>query len=178
MSRQAWNEAVAAATADGTAIANLNTEQLVFPVVRLPANFMADGRSIRLRAYGKLSTTGTPTIIFRVRLGGLAGTLVALAPTLTMGSGVSNVVWSLEVMLQVRTNGASGTVIAFGDVSVNTASTPTVVAASFGVAGYNTPATATVDFTADQDLAITAQWSAASASNTLTGQFWTVEAMN
>jgi hypothetical protein len=46
------------------------------------------------------------------------------------------------------------------------------------VSGYDAPAAVTVDLTADTALSLTADWSAASASNTLTGMFYTIEALN
>jgi hypothetical protein len=146
--------------------------------VTIPANYMQDGRRLRLRAFGRYSTTGTPTIIFRIRWGGVAGTVIGLAPTITGGSTVSNAMWSLEVFIQTRVNGASGSLFCTGDVSINTAATPTVVAATFGSAGWATPAAVTVDLTADTALSLTAQWSAASASNTLTGHDYSGEALN
>lgn len=177
MSRQFWEELLAAATADGTAVANTAAETIIFPAIAIPANFLQDGRLLRIRAFGKLSTTATPTIQFGVRLGGVAGTLVMQSEAITNGSAVTNVNWSLEAYLQVRSNGASGTVLGMGEVKVHTAAA-TVVSNVFGVSGYDAPATATVDFTASKDLVVTAIWSAASASNTLTGLVYSVEALN
>ena len=72
MSRQHWSESIFWATADGTAVANTTTETIVFPNTTIPANYMQDGRVLRLRAFGKLSTTGTPTITFAIRWGVVA----------------------------------------------------------------------------------------------------------
>lgn len=177
MSRQYWSECIAWATQDGTAIANTTTEAIIFPNITIPANYLQDGRVLRLRAFGKLSTTGTPTMTFAVRLGGVSGTLLATTEALTMGSGVTNVNFSLEVYIQTRSNGSSGTVLAFGEGQVHTSSTA-VLGTTFSISGFDAPASATVDLTADQALSITADWSAASASNTLTGMLYTVESMN
>jgi len=177
MSRQYWSENIAWATADGTAVDDTTTEEIIFPNVTIPANYMQDGRVVRLKAYGKLSTTGTPTIIFAVRWGGVSGTLLATTEAITTASGSANTAWSLEVYLQTRTNGSSGTIMAIGNVTVNlTASTATQ--GVFGVSGFDAPATASVDLTADTALSLTADWSAASASNTLTGLIYTVESIN
>lgn len=177
MSRQTWQETIATATQDGTAIANTTTETVVFPNVTIPANFLQDGRTMRIRAFGKLSTTGTPTIQFAIRLGGVAGILLAQTEAITNGSGVTTVNWSINAILQVRSNGATGTVLAFGDCIVHTSATA-VVTNTFGVSGFDAPATATVDLTADQAFSLTAKWSAASASNTLTGMIYTLEVLN
>jgi len=72
MSRQFWQEALWWAVTDGTAVANTTTETIVFPNVTVPANYMADGRALVVKAYGKLSTTVTPTIIFGLRWGGVS----------------------------------------------------------------------------------------------------------
>lgn len=177
MSRQAWNETLAWTTADGTAIASTTTETIIFPNVTIPANYMADGRVLRLRAFGKLSTTGTPTIIFAIRWGGVSGTILANTEAITCASGAANTAWSIEAFIQTRTNGATGTLLAFGDVVVNlTASTQT--SGTFGVSGFDAPAAVTVDLTADTALSLTADWSANSASNTLTGMHYTIEALN
>lgn len=177
MSRQYWSEEIAWATADGTAVANTTTETIIFPNVVVPANYMQDGRTLRLKAYGKLSTTGTPTITFAVRWGGVSGTVLATTEAITCASGAANTAWSLEVYIQTRTNGSTGTVMAIGNVTVNlTASTATQ--GVFGVSGFDAPATATIDATADTALSVTADWSAADAANTLTGLIYTVESTN
>jgi len=177
MSRQFWSEALFWATADGTAVANTTTETIIFPDVTIPANYMADGRVLRLRAFGKLSTTGTPTIILAIRWGGVAGTLLATTEAITCASGAANTAWALEAIIQTRSNGATGSLFVMGEIQVNlTAST--VTAGAFGVSGFDAPAAVTADLTTDKALSLTADWSAASASNTLTGHLYVGESMN
>lgn len=177
MSRQTWVECLAWATQDGTAVANTTTETIMFPNITVPANYLQDGRVLRLRIFGKLSTTGTPTIQFGLRWGGVAGTLLWQSEALTMGSGVTNVNFSIEILLQVRTNGSAGTVMVMGDVSVNTSASANL-SQTVSVSGFDAPAAVAIDETADTALSITGKWSAASASNTLTGVFYTLEALN
>ncbi len=177
MSKQYWSEELAWAVADGAAVANTASETIIFPNVTVPANYMADGRTLRLRVFGKLSTTATPTMIWRLRWGGVAGTLLALSETLTMGSGVANVNWDLELYIQTRTNGATGTLIVMGVLRVHTAA-GTVLINVWGVSGFDAPAAVTVDLTADTALSLTAQWGTASASNTLTGLMYHLESLN
>jgi hypothetical protein len=186
MSRQMWVESLYWATADGTAIANSTTETIIHPNVTIPANYMADGRALRLSHYGRLSTTGTPTIRFRVRWGGVSGTVLWDSGTITCGSGVTAALYGIpDLILQTRANGSSGTIFAMGAAIVGAALAPTVGSATgaaalgvFGSAGDDTPAAVTVDLTADTALSITAQWSAASASNTLTGHVYVGESLN
>lgn len=177
MSRQFWEEALAYAVADGTAIHTTTTETIIFPDITIPANYMQDGRLLRMRAFGKLSTTGTPTMTFAIRWGGVSGTLLATTEAITTASGAANTAWSLEAYIQTRTNGSSGSLIVMGDVVLNlTASTNT--SGTFGVSGFDAPAAVTVNLTADTALSLTADWSASSASNTLTGLIYSIEAMN
>lgn len=177
MSRQAWQEALAWAVTDGTAIASTTTEAIIFPNVNIPANYMQDGRILRGKASGKLSTTGTPTITFALRWGGVSGTVLAQSEPITNGSGVTNVVWLVDFMVQTRANGSSGSLYVWGRCDVHTAAA-TIVSSAFGVSGYDAPAAVTIDLTAAADLSLTADWSANSASNTLTGMSYVLESLN
>lgn len=177
MSRQYWQESLVWATGDGTAIANTATETIIFPNVTIPANYMADGRGLELTAYGKLSTTATPTMTFAIRWGGVAGTLLATTEAITMGSGVTTVNWKIKAFIQTRTNGATGSLFVMGDTFIHTSSTA-VATNIFGVSGFDAPTSVTVDLTADTALSLTAKWSAASASNTLTGHMYLLESLN
>jgi hypothetical protein len=185
MSRQFWSEALAWATADGTAIANSTTETIIFPNVTIPANYMQDGRILRVRAYGRHSTTATPTLTFRLRWGGVSGTVLAASGALTTGATVTAGMWSAELVIQTRSNGSTGTLFTIGAVEVGDDASSTVGSATnvHGVdfmcsAGVATPAAVTVDLTADTALSLTATWSAASASNTLTGHIYLIEGLN
>jgi hypothetical protein len=177
MSRQFFEECIAWTTADGAAISNTTTESIIFPNITIPANFMQDGRVLKLTAYGKLSTTGTPTMTWAIRWGGVAGTLLATTEAIAMGSGVTNVNWSVEAVIQTRANGTAGSLFVMGGVRVHTSSTA-VSQNVFGVSGYDAPAAVTADLTVDTALSLTGDWSAQSASNTLTGLLYTIEALN
>jgi hypothetical protein len=185
VSRQFWQEALFWATSDGTAIANSVTETIIHPNVTIPGNYMADGRVLRLRQAGRLSTTGTPTIRFRLRWGGVAGTVFWDSGTITCGSGVTAALYEIDILIQTRSNGSSGTLFAIGRVTIGGAAAPTVGSATgapaegiFGSAGDDTPAAVTLDLTADTALSITALWGTQSASNTLTGHLYVGESLN
>ena len=184
MSRQFWSETLVWATADGVAVANTTTETIMFPNPLVPANFMQDGRVLRCRVFGKYSTTATPTLIFGVRWAGVTGTLLCKTaactlPTITAGG------FELDYLIQTRSNGAAGTLMANGTARVFAGVAGTVASATgeglvtpMMNGGVLTPAAVTVDLTADTALSVTATWSAASASNTLTGLNYVVEALN
>lgn len=185
MSYQTWVETVEAAIADGTAIANTTTEAILFPDRTIPANLIQAGRTLRIKAFGRHSTTGTPTLVFALRWGGVAGTVIAQSGALTLGSTITNAPWMLEAVIQCRTSGATGTVFVMGSVTcwddaVGTTGSATNAPgiAAITSAGAATPAAVTVDLTADTALSITADWSAASASNTITGHMFIMEVLN
>jgi hypothetical protein len=177
MSRQSWQELLTWATADGAAIHTTTTETIIFPNILIPANYMSDGRVLEGYAAGKLSTTGTPTITFAIRWGGVAGTLLATTEAITNGSGVTNVMWEVRFIIQTRANGATGSLFVTGSADVHTAAA-TVVRNVFSVSGFDAPAAVTADLTADTALSLTADWSASSASNTLTGHVYTLKSLN
>ena len=184
MPRQYWTEPLAWASADGTAVANTTTETIIFPNFTIPANYMQDGRALRVNAYGRFSTTATPTVRFRIRWGGVAGTTLWDSGTMTTAT-VTAALWGVEALIHTRANGATGSLFVIGSANVGSAAAPSVGSATgapafglYGSAGDDTPAAVTVDLTADTALSITALWSAASASNTLTGHLYVLESLN
>lgn len=185
MSRQFWTEQIAWATNSGTAVASTAAETILFPNVTVPANYMQDGRTLRIRAFGQYSNTGTPTMIFGLRWGGVAGTLLAKTAAITTPSGVTAAGWEVMCMIQTRSNGATGTIMANGHAIVYAAVATTVASATGNAAvtpmmngGTVTPAVATVDLTADTALSLTLTWSASSSSNTATGLNYELDSKN
>lgn len=192
MSRQAWSETLAWATASGTAIANSTTETIIFPNITIPANYMADGRVLRLKMYGAHGTTATPTLTFSIRWGGVSGTVLAKSAAITTTSGVGGgasmtAPWSLEAYIQVRANGSSGSLFTSGEAILYTSTAPTAgTVTNYGLAailasgstGGTTPVAVTADLTADTALSITATWGTANAANSLQGNMYTLEALN
>lgn len=192
MSRQYWSETVAWATAAGTAIANSTTETILFPNVTIPANFLQDGRVLRLKAYGGYGTTATPTLKFTIRWGGVSGTVLASqaanVTTSAVGGGASmTAAWAVEALIQVRSNGSAGTLFTMGESMLYTSTLLTagtvtnygqVAPIVSGSTGGTTPAAVTVDLTADTALSLTAVWGTANAANSIRGDIYTIEALN
>lgn len=185
MSRQYWNELSAWATASGTAIASSTTETVLFPNITLPANSLADGRVLRIRAYGGYGTTSTPTLQFRLRWGGVAGTVMAATGAITTPSGTGGgasmtALWAFEAYIQVRSNGATGTVMTNGVVDLGAAGTASILSypLASGSTGGTTPVVATLDLTADTALSITATWGTSNSANSIQGHQYTLEVMN
>jgi hypothetical protein len=185
MSRQFWGEAVQWATAAGAAVANTTSETILFPNVTIPANYLQDGRVLRIRISGAYGTTSTPTITFRARWGGVAGTVLAASGAYTTGSGVGGgasmtALMTMDLIIQVRSNGASGTLFTNGEAvlfTTGTAAGADIPIAS-GSTGGTTPVAVTADLTADTALSITLQWGTANAANSIRGDQYIIEALN
>lgn len=151
-----------AQTASAT-VANTTTETTLASTgegsLTLPANFLRPGRTVRVRASGFASDTGTPTLRFRVKLG---STTIGDTGAIALTGTVSNEGFVVDYELTCRTAGASGTVIGQGFSHVDN-STNTGLLESL-------PSTAavTVNTTTAQAVSVTAQWGTASSSNTIT----------
>lgn len=192
MSRQFWNETLTWATSSGTAIASSTTETILFPNVTIPANYLQDGRALRLRAFGAYGTTATPTLKFAIRWGGVAGTVLASqaanVTTSAVGGGASmTAMWELEAYIQTRSNGSSGTLMTNGSTILYTSTLLTAGTVTnygqpaplvSGATGGTTPAVATVDLTADTALSLTALWGTNNAANSIQGLNYTIESLN
>ncbi len=186
MSRQYWNECIDWADGSGSAIANTTTETAIFTAPTIPANYMKDGRTLLLRARGQYSTTGTPSLTFRVRWGAaVSGTLIATSGAITGGSGVTAAMWEVEVLMTVRSNGASGTVMALGKALLGSGTAPTVGSATgapgialMSAGGITVPATSTCALATATALTLSAAWGTGDPANTLTGLVYTLNALN
>lgn len=187
-SRQFWQELIAWATADGTAVANTTTEAIIFPNVTIPANYMQDGRILRAVLRGRWSNvvTAVPSVTWAVRWGGVSGTVIAQSGAIvTPATATTNAMWKIFIEIVTRLNGATGALFAMGNVTMYEDAAPTFgTVANYGVdspmgsAGVATPAAVTCDLTADTALSFTADWSAANAANTLQGHNYLLESLN
>lgn len=183
MSRQYWAELIAWAVASGATV-NSASETILFPNVTVPANYMQDGRVLRLRVQGQWTTTGsTPTQIFNLRWGGVAGTLLAKTAAITTVASTTAAVWDLDIIVQTRSNGSSGTVMAIGIATMHAGVAPTIASATgaaavtpMTVGGVLAPAIATIDATADTALSITG--TSSTTALTLIGLNYLIESLN
>jgi len=166
-----------AATADSSAIASTTTETgFSNGTYSFAANSLTAGKVIRVKAWGRFSTTGTPTMQWNLRWGAvntdpiIVGTSVITDPI----SGASNEQWQADAMVTVRTTGSSGTVDGTGAIKVPTTSGridtleyPDVVSG-----------TTTINTTATTVMTLMFDWGTNSASNTILLSGWVVEAVN
>ena len=126
----------------------------------IPANDPAAGSVYVLRMAGVYGDTGTPTLAFGLRYGGAAGTSICAVPAITLGSGVSNVPWEAEAVLQFySTTSAVGVIrLLLGTSSSTDAASAFVASPTAGVAVVSTSA---------KVMSFTVTCSASSASNTI-----------
>ena len=154
-------------TAD-TASQTSTTEAIVSPVLTVPANYCTAGTTIDFQlgfsaAQGATANT-TPGILFQLRWGGVAGTVIASVGTITPATLLAALGGHIHGSMTIRTIGASGTAkaimrvidprgtrVAAGDM----ASKIGMSAAGSGVV---------IDTTASKDLVITCKTTVADAS--------------
>jgi len=141
-------------TAASSTITNTTTETAFSTTFSIPANRLRVGSVLRLRARASVSSgNSTDTLTLRARLTNAAGTLLGEGPAVDVTNGGGDV-GDIDLEMIVRTLGSGGTMMTNGKIGLLTA------VESTGSAGA-----VTIDTTAANVLVITAQWSAASASN-------------
>lgn len=157
--------------ADGTAYASSTTVTDVSPAPNtiIPANSLLPGSQLLVKAAGKFSTTGTPTLNLGVYYGGVAGTALCTTGALTTISGAANTTFDFEALLVCRSIGATGSIFAIGHVRGVTAITASALAPASAPAVVGS-----LDTTAAKALTFGATWGTNSASNTLTCNLFTV----
>lgn len=145
------------AQAASSAISNTTTEtSFTIGTFTFPADSLTDGMVIRGRCYMRAATTATPNLTLRLKLDTITLATVVFS-SLNLIAATDGYI---EYELTIITVGASGT--AWGSMS-----------SSFNrglpqVGGSGTAAVGSVDTTNTCVVEVTAQWSAASASNTIT----------
>lgn len=169
MPKQSWGEKVFINFADGAAVTNTTTETVLISDMPIPVDWMEFKHTLLIIARGKISNVVTTpgTVTFRLRWNGVAGTIIAQSAALQMSAtAFTNAIWALYAEMQVRAEGASGSVQGLGEVCAGNLS---AVAPNYmGSAGATAPAPVTVDLTGSKTLSLTAQFSVANAANSIT----------
>src|SRR5262245_32333764 len=135
-----YNEDPRGLSADGLTLASFTTSAPVFPTVDFPKNYFKTGKIIHLRARGVYGSTATPTMTFRLQ--NTVGTTVTIVTSnaITLASSVTNQAWEIDIQVQCRTEGTSGTLLGFGDLNLGTSATASTT--------YYLPASGTAPTTA------------------------------
>lgn len=168
--------ALASSASEGTLLGGANHQPVLAPWA-LENPVQAASRRWHVYAAGVFSNTGTPTMIFQLRLSTtagsatLGGTSVGQTAAITTTSGVTNVGWELDFDITCRTPAigtGNCTLVCHGFVR-----SPAGFASPFGyllVPSSGSPGTwtQTIDGGLTQYLNASLTWGASSASNTCT----------
>jgi hypothetical protein len=167
-------EVIGVSSAVGSALASSTTATAVSPASGAgytPANFWLPtygiSKSLYVKAFGVLSTTGTPNLTVGVSANTTQGTynssgILATTGAVAQASSVTNVPWELDCVLTCVTTGGSGTFLADGKFSV---AGSTWERLSSSTANPNTAATLSTQ--AAYYIELFATWGTSSASNSL-----------
>jgi hypothetical protein len=168
-----------------TAVANSTTETSLFTgaagvvgSLTIPAGTLVAGNLLRINIYGAWGYTATPALALRVKLGGTTILQTTSSMTPNSGTGASFAAYT-PITLNVLTTGSSGTIGGFAQLSFVTTTTvfaPILVVGANGAGGAGS--SVTIDTTGSLALDVTAQWNAASASNTMTLLYAALELVN
>lgn len=147
------------ATAGITTVGN-SASEAVLQTMSLPANDAVAGAVYKMVGWGAYSDTGTPTLAWGSRLGGVAGTSLSTIAATTLGSGVSNLAWKAECLLNFL---SATTAQVYMEVLLGTSNSTNATTVL-----TSTPSAATtVSLTSTKAWVLTVTFSAASASNTI-----------
>lgn len=144
-------------TAASTALTASSTETLLDTSYSIPASTLVAGSVIKVRFQGiATATNSTDTLTIKLYIGGLSGTAVL---TGTATDATNNDIFTGEALIQIRTSGASGTMVAVASGNIVPAATRVAVPV------FQITASTTIDTTAAQVVGVGAKWSTTSGSN-------------
>jgi hypothetical protein len=153
------DSAVASTTVNQTvtnSAGGANAAETILSSYTVTANSLYAGALLRLHAVGNTDNIATSgTFIFRLRWGGIGGTIIATSTIASQGSANTVLPWWLDADILATTIGASGT-ISLGGVIRQTIGLNLAALASGSV---------TVDTTASKDLVLTVQMATVNAGN-------------
>lgn len=179
---QGWEEVVYGITADGTAVTNTTTETIMVPNFIWPnagPQALYVGKQIRIRLWGRVSTVVTTpgTETFRLRWGGVAGTILvaskAQRPKVTVST---NMAARVEFYGTCRAVGPTGSAFFMGKCDLS--NTIGDAQAAQEETWPDAPAAVTIDTTAANALSPTIQFSVATATTSWTTHICHFEALN
>lgn len=144
-------------------VANTSAETVV-ATMTIPASDMVVGAVYRITLNTDISFLASATMTWRVRYGGLSGTTLAtMGPTTASGTGQTNKESIFIADVMCTAIGSSGNVTTMTSEYRNWTQTGSIGDLQLG-AGL----AVVINTTTQNDLVVTADWGAASASNTLT----------
>jgi hypothetical protein len=176
MGRNTWQNLIfddpRGLSADGLTLASFTTSAPVFPPLVLPANFMKTGQGHQREGPRDLGGDGDADVHVPAAVHRRHRRDVVTSAAITV-SAITNQAWEIDIDVQCRSEGTSGTVEGMGDLNLGG-----VTGTQYLPATGSAPATATVDTTIAQTLGLEIACSASSASNTVKGILLKVKAEN
>lgn len=156
-----------AQVAASTAVTNTVTETAFDKYYTIPANMLQVGSLLRIRYQGiATATNSTDTLTAKLYIGGLTGTALQTCGATDVAN---NNIFAGEFMLAIRTIGASGTFVGWGQ------NTAVLAASGTATMVVTNIASTTIDTTASQDLKVSATWSVANSGNSCRLDYFAVE---
>lgn len=144
----------------GNTINNTTTETTFTSSATLPPEMWFIGRTFELNVFGLFNTAlVVPSITGKIKLGSI---IIGTTGSITTVGSLTNSQWSGTLFISVITIGSSGTIEVQGNIRIQTTVNSEIV-----LPIVNT-SVITFDMTTNQTLTLTAQWGAASTSNTIT----------
>lgn len=136
----------------------------------LPANFFGVGKTIIVYVTGTYTTTSSPTCTLNLTIGGVAVGSIVLSHT---GSLSPAVFYDAQFVITCRTTGGAGTLqySSIGRMDVGSSTSSATFFQSSATSG-------SVDTTGTLLVGLTATWSAASPSNSITASIVTAQYIN
>jgi len=136
-----------------------STTETVIGTANIPANTVSLGDVLKLKVFGSVDATGTPTLTLKLRFTNTSG-----GTLLTFYSGTARAAtsepWYLNLDLMVTATGASANLEAAGFLSDR------ITSGTAALTGQvNNVNAGTFDSTVSTNLVITATWGTSSASN-------------
>ena len=147
-------------------------EALLATDVTIPAGHMYPGLVLHCRLVGKASNAVTTpgTLTFRVRWGGIAGTVLVASDALTQNViAQTDKTWTLDVWILCLTVGATGTFLTWGVARRGNRAAAVVADITPDMLPAASLAAVTVDTTTAKALSVTAEPSLTTASITRLG---------
>jgi hypothetical protein len=193
MSLQTWQETLITAQVDGTALASSTTQTSILPAAArytLPSNyFSAIGKSVRVKAFGRISTVVTTpgNISFFLCFGTVATPINVFASQATAlnVAAQTNATWMLELISTCRAigSGTSANLITVGSWISRASLNAPAVGTTTGVGTVLMPDTAPAvgtgfDSTITNVVDLQAQFSISNASNSIQLHGYTLESLN
>jgi hypothetical protein len=175
-------ETISSSITDATQISNTVTETIMVPDTTFPANYFAQGTTLRGRVVGVCSNVVTTpgTLTYRIRMGTTTLSATAVVASRALGldtTAQTNAPFRLDFEIVCRTVGASGTVLLAGAVQQFNVLASTAANLLPNPLPVGTNAAQTLNTTVANILSLSAQFSVATSPTNLTAQIFLLESV-